>query len=60
MTALALIIAALVPPCPTEDSANCYWNAQERGNGTGQSFLAIDTPAGELLIYNDGTWAVFD
>jgi hypothetical protein len=30
-----------VPPCPTEDSANCYWDAT-RGNGTGRSFVDID------------------
>jgi hypothetical protein len=29
-------------PCAYEDSADCYWNAQERGNGIGQSFVDID------------------
>lgn len=28
-------------PCATEDSSNCYWDAAERGNGTGTSFLDI-------------------
>lgn len=25
-------------PCPTEDSAGCYWDAKVRGNGQGESF----------------------
>lgn len=28
--------------CEFEDSTNCIWNAQEQGNGTGQSFVDID------------------
>lgn len=28
-------------PCPTEDSTNCYWDAQTAGNGHGQSFIDI-------------------
>jgi hypothetical protein len=28
-------------PCPTEDSANCYWDAQTRSNGKGDSFLDL-------------------
>lgn len=31
-----------LPPCPTEDSNNCYWDAGERGDGYGQSFYVID------------------
>lgn len=28
-----------LPPCPTEDSGqNCFWDAQQRGNGQGRSF----------------------
>lgn len=27
-----------LPPCPTEDSDNCYWDADVRGNGQGISF----------------------
>jgi hypothetical protein len=42
---LALTAAALVgvsvPPCPAEDSSNCYWDAQARSNGAGRSFLDI-------------------
>jgi hypothetical protein len=29
------------PPCETEDSQNCYWDAQTRGNGSGDSFIDI-------------------
>ena len=42
------MIAADVPavvvlmPCQSEDSTDCYWNAQERGNGRGRSFVNID------------------
>jgi hypothetical protein len=31
-----------LPPCVTEDSANCYWDAASRGNGLGQSFVDVD------------------
>lgn len=24
-----------LPPCPTEDSAGCYWDASQMGNGEG-------------------------
>lgn len=29
------------PACEYEDSRNCIWNAQERGNGIGQSFYNV-------------------
>lgn len=32
--------AAFLPPCATEDSDNCYWDALERGNGQGTSFVS--------------------
>lgn len=31
-----------IPPCPTEDSDNCYWMADRQGNGKGRSFVTID------------------
>jgi|SRR5215217_7303172 len=31
---------AAIPPCEFEDSENCYWNANKRGNGGGDSFIA--------------------
>lgn len=50
MTALLLLLAALVlPPCPTEDSDGCYWNAGVAGNGLGRSFVAV---AGTVLYLN--------
>jgi len=27
------------PPCPNEDSDECYWNAERRGNHDGRSFV---------------------
>ncbi|QWS69369.1 membrane protein [Microbacterium phage Necrophoxinus] len=27
--------AATLPPCATEDSTGCYWDASESGNGHG-------------------------
>lgn len=49
-TAYTLIGAALLagslaptpalPPCPTEDSTGCYWDAATQGNGVGTSFVA--------------------
>lgn len=29
-------------PCPSEDSANCIWDARWRGDGHGQSFVDLD------------------
>lgn len=29
-------------PCATEDSDNCYWDAELQGNGEGRSFVTID------------------
>ncbi len=29
-------------PCPTEDSDNCYWDAETMGNGQGTSYVSID------------------
>ena len=30
-----------LPPCPTEDSTNCYWDASTHGNGQGISFIDL-------------------
>ncbi|QIK64541.1 hypothetical protein G7068_15960 [Leucobacter viscericola] len=30
-----------LPPCATEDAANCYWNASVAGNGLGRSFIDV-------------------
>lgn len=31
-----------IPPCPQEDSDNCYWDAAQRGNHVGTSFIRIN------------------
>lgn len=52
MAALILAAAALIlPPCPTEDSSQCYWNAAVHGNGTGTSFVAL----GDTVAYLGAT-----
>lgn len=30
---------ATLPPCPTEDSTGCYWDASESGNGLGNDVV---------------------
>ena len=49
LTALILALAAFfIPPCATEDSTNCYWDASTSGNGTGSSFIDIGGDAYNL------------
>jgi hypothetical protein len=31
-----------LPPCPTEDADDCYWDAPTMGNGSGRSFITVD------------------
>jgi hypothetical protein len=31
-----------LPPCPTEDSDNCYWDGSVHGNGEGRSFTVVN------------------
>lgn len=40
---LAAILPSVptIPPCQTEDSTGCYWDAGHRGNGQGQSFVTL-------------------
>lgn len=33
---------AVVTPCATEDSTNCYWDATLMGNGEGTSFVNVE------------------
>jgi hypothetical protein len=42
--------AAGWPPCPTEDSVACHWDAGTAGNGQGRSFVTL--PDG-TVIYLD-------
>lgn len=39
--------------CQYEDSNNCYWNAQEMGNGLGHSFTTAWLGDRECTIYWD-------
>ena len=39
-----------VGPCYYEDSTNCYWHAETRGNGQGNSFVDI---MGQKFIIED-------
>lgn len=36
--------------CPTEDSANCVWDARVQGNGEGISFLYVEKGQIEVLL----------
>ena len=38
---LVAILMAFMPPCATEDSSNCGWDAR-RGNGGGHSFVDLN------------------
>lgn len=45
MSFLAFLLSlflAFTTPCATEDSDNCYWDANSRGNHSGQSFVAVN------------------
>lgn len=42
LTLMILISLFSFQPCATEDSTQCYWNAQTQGNGEGTSFIAIN------------------
>lgn len=35
------ILVAILPSCAEESDTNCYWDAEERGNGIGTSFISI-------------------
>ena len=50
-TTVSVPVDLTIPPCPTEDSNGCYWDASTRGNGLGHSFIA--TNDGEV-IWLDG------
>lgn len=47
--ALFAIALAIFPPCPTEDSSWCGWNAAENGNQRGRSFIALES----TIIYGE-------
>lgn len=39
---MPLSVQHSLPPCATEDSDNCHWDARTQGNGHGLSFDVID------------------
>jgi len=47
----AVPFLATLPPCATEDSVNCYWNATSQGNGEGESFIALYIAGNDVIIY---------
>lgn len=49
-------LASALPPCPTEDSVNCHWDASLEGNREGESFVAILVNGVTVLIYEDGAF----
>ena len=43
MSALIIaILVAILPPCATEDSTMCVWDASTQGNGQGHSFISLE------------------
>lgn len=56
MTIIGLILALLLPPCPTEDSTWCSWDAAEQGNGRGSSFVTLDEGTIIYLDNKHGGW----
>ena len=45
--------ASELAPCEFEDSANCYWDASERGNGQGDSFVDVDGTAYYVGVHTE-------
>jgi len=35
----------VIPPCASEDDANCFWDAAQRGNGVGTDFVDYEGQA---------------
>lgn len=44
MTLIMLLLALILPPCATEDSTNCYWDASQQGNGLGTDSVVLVLP----------------
>lgn len=41
MQLILIVLLAILPPCETEDSPNCGYDAANRSNGVGHSFVDI-------------------
>jgi hypothetical protein len=37
-------------PCKSEDSVNCFWNANSRGNHRGHSFIVREMPGSKHMV----------
>ena len=55
MNLLFIILMQITPPCATEDSGFCHWDAS-RLNGEGQSFVAITE---NWTLDAEGLWRHF-
>lgn len=44
-------MASQLPPCPTEDSVDCYWDAEANGNLMGDSFVALANEDGSVTLF---------
>lgn len=54
---LGVVVAAVphlssLPPCETEDSVNCYWDADTMGNGRGKSYTSLYIAGSVIVIYS--------
>ena len=38
-----------LPPCETEDSTGCYWDADTRGNGEGDDVVTLRDGVAEVM-----------
>lgn len=45
LIAATIAAFAYTAQCDTEDSTNCYWDANVQGNGTGNSFIDVNGTA---------------
>lgn len=41
MNIVLIILMAILPACPAEDSNFCSWDASTHGNGLGSSFVTV-------------------
>lgn len=53
---LFAFLFAILPPCPTEDSTNCKWDAVNMGNGNGYDFVVIHDTVKDKVIVLKGEW----
>lgn len=52
---LIAVLIAVLPSCDTEDSASCYWNAAEHGNGEGTSFIDLEGDVFYIVTEGDNS-----